>query len=55
MPSRPAYVWPIRISFTLFGLKPRRARLPGLAIVARGRYPNGTYVWGCCLEGLYAN
>jgi hypothetical protein len=57
MPSsqRPAYNWPIRLSFTVEGKKPCKADIPGLDIVECGRFPNGRRRWVCCLDGLYAN
>lgn len=57
MPShqRPAYNWPIRLSFEVTGKKPSKAHLPGLDIVTCSRYPSGVRVWKCCLDGLYAN
>lgn len=56
--SRPAYTWPIRLSFTLRGRKPHKARLPGVEVLTHGVYEAGgrkVHIWGCAIDGLFAN
>jgi len=53
-----SYSWPIRLSFTVRGRKPCKARIPGVDIVTHGVYVSGqrkVHIWGCALDGLFAN
>lgn len=55
--QRPAYDWPIRLTLTCIGKKPRLADWPGLDTdgMLCARLPGGRRLWRFTLYGRFAN